>query len=242
MQNIDPTVSNVYIDESGDLGINTGTQWFVLSAVIVDTDDEPSIRTKLNIIKSKLNVNEIHIRNIKEFNRRAYIINNIKDEKFTYISILADTQKLNKTLPSLTAYNYLCRYLIERVSWFLRDTNRYAHIVLSSRGTSRDNELIEYIKKLILYNWNEVTDRFISIKAKPASQWDLLQLADICATTMFLSHEINTFGFCLPCFSSALSNHLYSRNGKPINYGIKYFTDNMQPNKNFLKSKWICNK
>ena len=30
----------VYIDESGDLGINRGTQWFVLSAVVVEKSEK----------------------------------------------------------------------------------------------------------------------------------------------------------------------------------------------------------
>ena len=54
------TRSTVYIDEAGDLGINTGTQWFVLSAVIVDKDDEPNIRAKMAQIRNRLNLNEIH--------------------------------------------------------------------------------------------------------------------------------------------------------------------------------------
>lgn len=32
----DKILCTVYIDEAGDLGCNRGTQWFVLSAVIVD--------------------------------------------------------------------------------------------------------------------------------------------------------------------------------------------------------------
>ena len=38
----------VYIDEAGDLGIGRGTQWFVLSAVIVEKSNEPQIRLKMN--------------------------------------------------------------------------------------------------------------------------------------------------------------------------------------------------
>ena len=113
--------STVYIDEAGDLGINRGTQWFVLSAVIVDKSDEPSIRAKLTQIKTKLNVNEVHIRNIKEFNRRAYIINTLKNENFIYINVLTDTRKFEPNISPLVAYNFMCRILIERVSWYLRD-------------------------------------------------------------------------------------------------------------------------
>lgn len=240
---IEPKRSTVYIDEAGDLGINTGTKWFVLSAVIVDNEDEQNIRARLSQIKSRLNVNEIHIRKIKEFNRRAYIVNQLRDEKFTYINIIADTRKLDKSLSSLTAYNYLCRFLLERVSWFLRDTNRFADLVLSSRGTSRDNELIEYIQsKLIPFPENEIIDRFLKLKAKSPSEWDLLQLADVCATTLFLSLEINAYGFCLPCFSRALASHLYSRNGNIIKYGIKYFDDNMKPKQKEFENQWICRK
>ena len=39
----------VYIDEAGDLGVNRGTQWFILTAVIVNSDDEIRLR---EIIKS----------------------------------------------------------------------------------------------------------------------------------------------------------------------------------------------
>lgn len=235
------TKSTVYIDEAGDLGIGKGTRWFVLTAVIVDCEDEKNIRADMLKIKSKLNINEIHLRKIQEFNKRAYIVRTLKDAKFTYINVIIDTMQLE--LNSLIAYNYACRLLIERVSWFLRDTNRLADIVLSARGTSRDRELIDYLQtKLISYSKNEITNMFLSIKAKPASQWDMLQLADVCATSMFLSHEINAYEICVPCFSKALSAHLYKHNDVIMNYGIKYFNKNMVPDKNLLHSKWICNQ
>lgn len=235
--------STVYIDEAGDLGINRGTQWFVLSAVIVDKADEPSIRAKLAQIKTKLNVNEIHIRNMREFNKRAYTVNSLKTEKFTYINVITDTSKFAPEITPLIAYNYICRILLERVSWYLRDTNSLADIILSSRGTSRDNELIDYIKtKLIPFTDNQVVDMFLNVKAKSSSQWDLLQLADVCATTMFLYHEINDYGFRMPCFAKALSSHLYEHNKIVQKYGIKYFKDSMKPSDEFLKSNWICVK
>ena len=236
-------LSTVYIDEAGDLGINRGTQWFVLSAVIVDKSDEQAIRVNLSLIKTKLNVNEVHIRKIKEFSRRAYIVKTLKNEKFTYVNVIVDTHKLTPSTTPIIAYNFLCRLLLERVSWFLRDTNRIADIVLSARGTSRDNELIDYINnKLIPYPGNQISDVFRKVHAKSSAQWMLLQLADVCATTMFLYHEVNTYGFSLPCFVKSLSSHIYSYNGKVDKYGVKYFTDAMKPSVNYLKSTWICSQ
>lgn len=71
----------VYIDEAGDLGINRGTKWFVLSPVIVEKTDEPNIRAKMNSIKTKLNIKEIHLRKTPDFNKRAYIVRELAAER-----------------------------------------------------------------------------------------------------------------------------------------------------------------
>ncbi len=120
--------SAVYIDESGDLGCGTGTRWFIISAVIVDKKNEKKIRQTMSEIKSKLNVRDIHLRRISDYYRRAYLVRELNEEEFTYVNIIADTNKFDSLkIPSSTiAYNYMCRMLLERVSWFLRDTNRTA--------------------------------------------------------------------------------------------------------------------
>ena len=142
------------------------------------------------------------------------------------------------------AYNFICRMLLERVSWFLRDTGRSGDIVLSARGTSRDGELIQYIKeKLLPYDDNQIAKGvFNRITAKTAASWDMLQLADVCATTMFLTYQVNGWGFCTPCFSKVLSSHIYSRNGNFESYGLKYFDPKMRPKSQDLKCNWVCAK
>lgn len=236
----------IYIDEAGDLGINRGTRWFVLSAAIVKKNAEPTIRANMDQIKTKLNVKEIHLRKILDYNRRAYIVRELGNESFTYMNVLVDTTKfdVSKIPDSNVAYNYVCKYLLQRVSWYLRDNNMTGDIVLSARGTSRDGELIEYIQeKLLPYPGNSIDATvFGKITAKTAASWDLLQLADVCATTMFLTYEINGFGFCTPCFSMALQNHLYQKNGRVDSYGIKFFTSDMKPDVNELRNLRVCAK
>lgn len=236
----------VYIDEAGDLGVCRGTQWFVLSAVIVDKSEEHKIRNNFAQIKTRLNVNEIHLRKITDFYKRAFIVREINSENFTYINIIADTNKIDmsKISSAALAYNYICKMLLERVSWFLRDTDRTADIVLSARGTSRDNELIDYIKeKLVTYPGNQISKNvFEKICAKSAGSWDMLQLADICATTMFLAYETNVWGFCTPCYSRQLKGHLYLHNGHFDSYGIKYFSNDMKPDVAELKQRRPCEK
>ena len=236
----------VYIDESGDLGINRGTQWFVLSAVVVDKSDEPNIRAKINLIRSQLNIKEIHLKKIQNFNKRALVVRELNSEQFTYMNVLVDTSKFDPTkIPTADiAYNYVCKYLLQRVSWFMESTGRVGDIVLSARGTSRDNDLIAYINdKLLPYPTNGINKSvFEKVTAKPAATWDLLQLADVCATTMFLTYQINDFGFCTPCFSLAMQIHLYRKNNKVDSYGIKFFAPNMKPDIATLQSKRICAK
>ena len=142
--------------------------------------------------------------------------------------------------PSIVSYNYSCRFLLERVSWLLRDTNRTGDIVLSGRGTSRDGELISYLNKLINYDANEVFKCFGKVTTKPASQWDLLQLADVCATSVFHYHEPNYYGFITPCYCYRFKNHVYNRNGNVNSYGWKYYSQEMKPEKEYFTDKMIC--
>lgn len=236
----------VYIDEAGDLGINRGTKWFILSAVVVDKTAEPPIRAKMNQIKSRLNIGEIHLRKIQDFYKRALIVQELNDEDFTYMNILVDTSKFDATrIPSpLIAYNYICKYLLQRVSSYLEERGKVGDVVLSARGTSRDGDLIQYISgKLLPYPKNRINPAvFGKISAKTAASWDLLQLADVCATTMFLTYEINSMGFCTPCYSLTMQKHLYRKNGRLDRYGIKFFRSEMRPDIQELRKHRICAK
>ena len=236
----------VYIDEAGDLGINKGTRWCVLSAVIVEKSNEPQLRSKLSAIKTRLNVQQIHLRKIPDFFKRALIVRELNDEDFVYMNVLVDTSKFDVTkIPSSSvAYNYVCKYLLQRVSWFIEAEGKTADIVLSARGTSRDRELIQYIQeKLLPYPGNSINGSlFNKVSAKSAGSWDLLQLADVCATTMFLTYEVNGYGFTLPCFSTTMQKHLYRKNGKIDSYGIKFFTSEMKPDIDSLRDTRICAK
>lgn len=241
-----PSTCTVYIDESGDLGVGKGTKWFVLSAVIVKKSDEQSIRSVMDRIKTRLNIKEIHLRTIQDFFKRAYIVHELNECEFVYMNVIFDTDKFDTSkIPNpIIAYNFICKYILQRVSWYLEETKQVADIVLSARGTSRDKELIDYIKNKLLTSRSSNINRncFNKIEAKTPAQWDMLQLADVCATTMYLKHQANTFGFTVPCFTKVLSDHLYRKNSKIDTYGIKYFIPDMKPSNDELEKCNICTK
>ena len=238
-----PTRCTVYIDEAGDLGSGRGSQWFVLTAVVVDKQDEPAIRSQIQQLRASLNIHEIHMKKISNFYNKALISKTLAGSPFTYMNVLFDTDKYDVSkMPTTTAYNYICKYLLQRVSWFLQDTNRIGDIVLSSRGTSRDQELIDYIKdKLFPYQGNSIDPNvFNTVSAKTSASWDLLQLADVCASTLFYSYQKNPYGFITPCHATHFKDKLYRRYGKIQSYGIKYFSNDMIPDITELKKNAIC--
>lgn len=239
----------IYIDEAGDLGIGRGTRWFVLSAAVVNVSDEPEIRNIINSVRQRLNIHEIHFRKLRNFEQKAFVVDELAKGKFEYVNVIIDTSLLNIRSknpldnPSVVTYNFACRLLIERVSWLLRDTNRIGKIVLSSRGTARDQELIDYINnKLLNFIGNEIAHNFTDIQSKQANSWDMLQLADVCATAMFYSFEPNQYGFITPCYSFRLKDKLYQHNGHIDKYGVKYYSDSMKPDSMYFIDKMFCKK
>ena len=122
----------VYIDEAGDLGIGRGT------AVVVKKTVEPQIRARMTAIKACLNVREIHLRKITEFYKRAFIVRELRDEEFVYMNVLVDTDKFDRArIPNpIIAYNYVCKYLLQRVSWYLDRPGilSYLHVEQAEMG------------------------------------------------------------------------------------------------------------
>lgn len=71
----------------------------------------------------------------------------------------------------------------------------------------------------------------------------MLQLADVCATSMYNMYQVNGLGFTTPCYARKLQSHLYRHNGKTLlKYGMKYYDDAMAPDKNYFKDHTICNR
>ena len=219
--------ANVYIDESGDLGYQRGSDWFCISAVIVKNEDEKTIRQNLKKIKDKLNLAFIHFVKISEFSRRSYIVKEINDYNFKIIAVVSDTRELKIAKDNtLMAYNYLSKLLIERVSWYLRDNSMIGNIMFSARSSKKDQELVGYIIDVVRNKPGSISAKNINnISYKKATDWDMLQLADVCASSIYQAHQKDHYGFRYPCFIYRLINHLYSYDERVVGYGVKYFPD-----------------
>ena len=68
----------------------------------------------------------------------------------------------------------------------------------------------------------------------------MLQLADVCATSMFKAYEINSYGFVTPCHMSNLKNKLYTYNGSFDKYGLKFYKEEMKPDTTYFDNHRLC--
>ena len=121
---------NVYIDESGDEGINKGSKYFILTALIVDKEKDLEISKKVDEIKTNLEMNiksQLHWKLIKGYPNKKMIMEVVKNMDIKIINVIVDT-KCIKLIPSNNIYNYFSGYLYERICWLMNEKKAIANI------------------------------------------------------------------------------------------------------------------
>lgn len=224
---------NVYIDESGDEGINKGSKFFILTAVLVEKDKDLGISKCIDKIKEFLEMNiksQLHWKLIKGYPNKIMIMSNINEMNINIINIVIDTTKI-KFIHSKEIYNHFSGYLYERICWFVRDKNALANINISSRGENlTKSDLISFLKE---HNekFQIEYDKIKDIKIYPNSQKRLLQLADCCCSSLNQAlkyHDKQHFEYIY-----YLKEKFYKYKENYINYGLKHVPSNIEYSKEF---------
>lgn len=211
---------NVYIDESGDEGINRGSRWFILTAIIVRKDCEQNLLKTMKNITKKLNFKFIHWNKIKQYSTRKFIIDNLCNSDFKIIHVMIDTQKMGRS-KSERIYPYFLGFLLERVSSLVKMEHAKANIFISSRNNKQSNkDIIEYIESE--RSNNNVQKELINfIKFVPNANMILLQLADVCCSSLYnalTKNDSKSWYYII-----RLKEKIYSQNNKILGYGFKAF-------------------
>lgn len=219
-----------YIDESGDEGIKKGTVWFILTAVIVEKETELKISKTIDEIKSKIGISSgkpLHWKELRNKNvsKKRYIIDRLSKEDFVYTNVIINTYDMeNEKLQGKLLYNYVCRYLLERISWYVGDNNGTVDIVFSNRSNISYPELKEYMETLFNDNECQIRKHVItSFSVFEPSQRKMLQFADACASSLAEAFEKDSLGYYDERFVMTLQKKLYRRKGKLLSYGLKIF-------------------
>lgn len=217
-------IYNAYIDESGDEGINRGSDWFILTAVIVKKENDLALSKRIDEIKQNLELNvksQLHWNSIKGFPNKKMIIETFAKEKFMIINIIINTTEL-KTIPSKKVYNYYCGYLFERLTWFLGKDDKI-NINISSRGNLNKTDLLDYLKNKTTTHTIDFS-KINEVKIYPNAQKKLLQMADCCCSALGQALKYNDSTHRI--YVTTLADKLYRKNKSVNGYGIKVVPPN----------------
>lgn len=217
---------NVYIDESGDDGINKGSKYFILTALLVEAKEDVKTATSVSKIKESLEMKkkkQLHWNKVKGMPKKYMILSSIQELEITIINIVINTTKI-KLLPTKKLYNHFSGYLYERICWFLRDKSAVANIFVSSRGNMSKESLTKFLKEhpklRIEYS------RINQIKVCPNSKKNLLQLADCCCSSLWQALEYKDEKHLN--FIFYLKDNFYMYKGKYIGYGLKFVPSSIE--------------
>lgn len=216
---------NVYIDESGDEGINRGSEWFIMTAVIVPKDYDATLSNKIVKIKEIMGMtrkDQLHWNKILKYDKKIQIIYSLIAENFKIIHVAINTYDIKK-LKSKDIYPYFMSYLIERVSYYVSGQKGKCNIFISTR---QDNN-----KEKNKYLTNELTSKrkyhhinvscINSIKFVDNRDRNLLQLADVCCSSFSQAIKYNT-----PKeweYVWKLKSNLWFYKNTLIGYGLKFY-------------------
>lgn len=212
---------NVYIDESGDEGINKGSKYFILTALIVDKEKDLEISKKVDEIKTNLEMNiksKLHWKLIKGYPNKKMIMEVVKNMDIKIINVIVDT-KCIKLIPSNNIYNYFSGYLYERICWFMNEKKAIANINISSRGNLSKKSLSNYLNSNNHKKFEIDNLKIKTIKIIPNERKKLLQLADYCCSALFQALKYNDqthFNYI-----KEIKNKLYCKGKNLISYGLK---------------------
>lgn len=246
-----PFTHVAYIDEAGDEGFGklrgkTGhgqSQWLLLGAAIVRSTNDKQLPTWRNNILDRFplsQTSDLHFRNLKH-EQKIVVCQEITKLPIRVCIVFSK----KKTIPGSKwvdqfkrpgyLYNYLTRWLLERISTFcVIDSNKqdidYTRIkvVFSRRGGTNYQAMKEYmilmrdgreiIRPSRSIDWNSFDPADIVVENH--SKWAGLQFADSTTSAHFAAVEPNIYQNTEPRYAEILRPNILRINGKGLNAGI----------------------
>lgn len=237
-----------YVDESGDEGLpghfrqpgglGGPSHWLVIGATVWRTSrDLDMVQCAKGIISRLPPAKQHKPLHFKELDhaQRVMATGELASQMFrvagvfAYKPIIPEGVYVGKN----QLYHYMCRYLIERLSWLCRDYRRYVpegdgrvKIVFSRRGGMSYEDFREYLRTLqrrmdpdITIHWPVID--IDGVEAADHSQRFGLQLADLAISGLRAALEPDIYGNVERRFAEMLRNRIYSRDGRYLSYGAK---------------------
>lgn len=237
-----------YIDESGDDGLpghfrqpggaGGPSHWLAIGATVWrlsrDLDMVQCARAIIDTLPKPKRHKPLHFAEI-DHAQRVMAIDKLAGEMFRVTGVFAHKPVIPEGIytEKNQLYHYMCRYLIERLSWFCRDFRRYVpegdgrvKIVFSRRGGMNYADFQNYLNVLkgtydpdIRIHWPVID--IDGVEAVDHGQRFGLQLADLAVSGLRAALEPDPYGNLEPRFAEMLKRRVYSRDGNYLSYGAK---------------------
>lgn len=239
---------HAYIDESGDEGFKDVTiptqnssEWLVLAGVLVPEERDLELSKAIDDLRTYLHrppPKPLHFRDLKHPAKRA-AMSRLAGYPFVF-SVVA-LWKPQITSPFLRKppylYNYACRFLIERLSWYAAARKRQLDLFFENRASTSYNDLYDYM------NWiqNDPTCRIERNvrRFQPVSPTvKLAQIADFYASAAASALEPNVYGLSEESYLLAVQHQLYrgELEGSIFGTGFKIFPSS---GCDFVRYPWL---
>lgn len=245
-----------YIDEAGDEGLGklkeTGkgggqSRWFSLGCCIVNAENDrklPALRNGILARFPQSKKRELHFRNLTH-EQKVVAAKAISEFKIGICvvcsnkSSIPESPKFDIFKRKQHLYNYLVRYMLERITKACHATaaNDYREtcslrVVFSQRKGTNYEVMQEYLELLRSgrevipspygINWKVFNPANIAVENH--SNWAGLQIADICTSGMTAAIEPNFYGEVEPTYARILAPRLLRQPGStstsPLNFGL----------------------
>lgn len=223
---------NAYIDEAGDEGFVTVTlpgqgssEWLVVGAVIVPKEDDLQLSHAVDDLRMLLKrppPKPLHFRKLGHNAKRA-AMDKLATYDFTFavVALWKPTQG-GKTFPKPPyMYNWACRLLVERLTWYAEARGRKINLYFSNRASTSYAQLNAYITSLQNDPNCEVRANTINDFRPVNQQVKLIQVADFYTSAAFMALESDSFGNAEEDYLLRVKHQLYRRKGNLFSYGFK---------------------
>ncbi|MCP4028569.1 MAG: DUF3800 domain-containing protein [Sphingomonas sp.] len=238
-----------YIDEAGDDGLNPdkyrvpgrgggSSHWLTIGATVWrQSRDLDAVRWAKEIraqLPQQKRHKPLHFKDL-DHPQRVMAIGGICERPMRALAVIANKPVIpDGTYPAKhQLYHYMCRYLLERLSWLCRDMrpsvpegDGRVKIIFSRRRAMNYDDFQSYIQRLkdaadpeIRIHWPVID--IAAIEAEDHGNRFGLQLADLAMSGLTAALEPDFYGNVEPRFARMLKPRIYHRGTNYLSYGAK---------------------
>jgi hypothetical protein len=231
----------VYVDEAGDRGLSPrSSQHFVVSAVVVADAEDAAVRAQLSATRAAVGRNPRHVIHFQKLthSQRLKAAQDLAQFSIAMVTnVVVRKDLLGQAVPTRPTpyishpdpmYLWALRLLLERVSWFCDEQGSGEAIVTVAHVRHfKVQKLHGYRQALELAHdvqirWGVFAPHRFRIAAP--SQVEMLQAADVAASSLFKAVEPDAYGNTERRYLSELRPVLYRRRASNVtSYGLKVF-------------------